>query len=670
MRKKNRSVSLLHFKRWGNKAYSAFSSLHQAVKVCVLSSAYFVSLGTATTLANTPDDVSKKISLDEIEVSAEASEVTMDSELTRIIAIVSKSEIERSSAQSLPQLLETLPGLDVRQRGAYSTQADLSIRAGSFDQVLILLNGVNISDPQTGHNNLNIPISLAAIERIEILEGAGLRYNSEGAFAGAINIVTKIANQNSADVTVSGGSYGYMDMGANIALKQKNISHMVDINATQSDGYRDNTDFDSKRLYYRSVYNDKRTQADFQMGYVDNAYGANGFYSLDYPNQFEQLNSFISSLRVTTGDKIKISPKAYYKRSFDRFELYRDGKNAASWYTGHNYHQTDVWGVGGDINFTSQLGKTNVGIDLRNERIRSNQLGESIDSIAHPKENDIYFTHGKERTNYNSYVNQTFYYNDFVVGSNMLINYNGISEEIKPYFGLDVAYIVNNSLSLKASANQSFRMPTFTELYYNGSTNIGNPDLTQEEAVTYDVGLDYSNNIIRFHISMYYRNGKDIIDWVKKAETDEKWNTMNYSEVRTKGTEMSLNIKPEKAFTALSFWNNLNTSFTYNNSEVKDQEYISRYALDYLKYKYTISSDFILHKQLTLSLMGHYQKRENPTADDAYEPFWQWDANVRWNGEHISPFVQITNVFDKTYYDFNGLPQPGRCVVAGVKFCL
>lgn len=668
MKQQHENRSVLHFSRWGNKSFSAFSSLHRVVKVCVLSSTYFLSLGLPSITAQSTEGTSKNIDLEEVNVDAEANEIAMESELTRIIAVVSKTEIERSSARSLAQLLKSIPGIDVRQRGAHSTQADLSIRAGSFDQVLILLNGINISDPQTGHNNLNIPISLNAIDRIEILEGAGMRYNSEGAFAGAINIVTKKADKTGVSAELTYGDFNFWDTGAEMALKQKNLTHMITLNRTSSDGYKENTDFATQRAHYLSSYEKGNTTADFQLGYIENGFGSNSFYTATYPDQYEEMSNVMSSLKVTTGDKVKISPKAYYKRSYDRFELFRGNENAPSWYTTHNYHQTDVWGVGSDFKLMSKLGATNVGIDYRSERIRSNKLGEDVDPIEHPREDSIYFTKEKQRDNVNGFINHTYYYEDFVVSGNILLNYNSLAEKVSPYLGIDMAYKLNRNLSIKASANESFRMPTFTELYYTGPTNIGNPDLKQESALTFDFGIDYRTPGINAHASVYHRRGKDIIDWVKTDTSQVKWQTMNYSEVNTSGFEFTATLKPEVYLPALSFVDGISTSFTYNNSEVGEQAYISYYALDYLKHKFTVSADFNIYKKLTASFLVQNIKRNNDTdAASKYDPYWLCDASMRWEGDVIMPFVEVSNIFNTTYYDFNHLPQAGRWAMLGIK---
>ena len=135
------------------------------------------------------------VNLSELQVNAAAKKLY--SEMGRILTVIDKTEIKRSAVQSIDQLLDYVSGIDIRQRGKNSTQADISVRGGSFDQVLVMLNGVNITDPQTGHYNLDIPLNLADISRIEILEGSSTRVLGPNAFSGAINIVTENSDRKS-----------------------------------------------------------------------------------------------------------------------------------------------------------------------------------------------------------------------------------------------------------------------------------------------------------------------------------------------------------------------------------------------------------------------------------------------------------------------------------------
>jgi len=154
------SKNCLIFKRWGRKTYSLFSILHQVVKISVLSVSYFLAVPVlSVAMEQDTTEIKMEFNLDEVEVTASRAPVIY-SQVARVLSVIDSREIERAPVQSLQDLLEYVAGVDIRQRGAEGVQADISIRGGSFDQTMILLNGINITDPQTGHHTLNLPVSL------------------------------------------------------------------------------------------------------------------------------------------------------------------------------------------------------------------------------------------------------------------------------------------------------------------------------------------------------------------------------------------------------------------------------------------------------------------------------------------------------------------------------
>ena len=186
----HKGAEMVTFKRWGRKAYSLFSVLKRPVRIGVLLAVYTSLSEPELLLAQTDSSkVSMEYNLDEFEVSAQRAPVAF-SQVARIVSVITREEIEAAPVQSIQELLEYALSVDVRQRGVHGVQADISVRGGSFDQTLILLNGINISDPQTGHHSLNLPVSIKNIQRIEILEGPAARIFGPNAFSGAINIIT------------------------------------------------------------------------------------------------------------------------------------------------------------------------------------------------------------------------------------------------------------------------------------------------------------------------------------------------------------------------------------------------------------------------------------------------------------------------------------------------
>ncbi len=93
--------------------------------------------------------------------------------------------------QSIDELLRYVPGVEVQSRGPMGTQADFTIRGGTFQQVLVILDGIRLNDPLTGHFSSYIPISPAEIDRIEVLKGASSAIYGTEAVGGVIHIISK-----------------------------------------------------------------------------------------------------------------------------------------------------------------------------------------------------------------------------------------------------------------------------------------------------------------------------------------------------------------------------------------------------------------------------------------------------------------------------------------------
>ncbi len=339
-----------------------------------------------------------QIKLSGIDVIAERNKIF--SEMGRVITVINKKDIQRLSMNSIDELLENIPGIDIRNRGISGTQADISMRGGSFDQVLVLLNGVNITDPQTGHYNLDIPLDLADVTRVEVLQGSSARIYGSNAFSGAINIITERKINKELTAQLTGGSYNTFGQSFTGSLGNEKIQSFVSLSHKSSDGFRENTDFKIYNAFSQTVLRTaKAGKFDFQVSYQQKGYGANGFYSLAYPNQFDFTKTIFSALNWSLSKGIfAYNIQAYIRQHHDRFELFRDFENAATWYTSHNYHLTNVTGAKATLSSSTTIGKFTIGIDERNEHILSTVLGKQMpDLVKVPFEKDISFTKSDNR---------------------------------------------------------------------------------------------------------------------------------------------------------------------------------------------------------------------------------------------------------------------------------
>jgi len=648
--------------------------MKQTVKISVLSVAYFVSV-PAISVACEQDttEVKMQYDLDEIEVSAQRSPA-LYSQVARIISVVESREIEATPAESIQDLLGYVVGVDVRQRGAEGVQADVSIRGGTFDQTLILLNGVNITDPQTGHHNLNLPISLNQIERIEVLEGPAARVYGSNAFSGAINIVTKQSDKNSIRLSLGGGSFGLINASLSGSFKTGELSHSITINRKKSDGYTENTDFEISNIFYSNKLKNKKGTFNFQVGASHKGYGANSFYTPKYPNQYEETKTLFSSVKWTSDSKLHLTPVIYWRRHQDRFELFRD--NPASWYKNHNYHLTNVYGVNLNSWIQWKFGKTAFGVEYRSENILSNVLGEDLDSPQNVPGEDATFTKAASRNTISMFFEHAVYFNKWTATAGLMSNY--ISESnlgLNLFPGVDVSYNIVSQLKIFTSYNTSLRMPTFTDLYYSGPTNIGNPNLYPEKSTTLEGGLKLNQNFIQGHFVVFYRQGKDIIDWVK-MDGNKVWQPQNLTKLNSLGTEIQVQFVLQKHF-GNPFPNKLMFSYFNNNLEKVDVDFISNYVLDNLKHKFVGSINQSITKNISADLRVSFQDREGTYTEfiDSrwgnevdYKSFWLADVKVNYNWNELNVFVSVNNIFDLSYNDIGNVIQPGRWIKAGISY--
>lgn len=669
-------AGMLTFKRWGGQKYSLFQALRKQVRIGVLAVTYFLVAGINEAVAQTDSlEVNMEYDLDEIEVSAQRAPVTY-SQVARIISVIEKDQIDAAPVNSLQDLLEYALSVDIRQRGTHGVQADVSVRGGSFDQTLILLNGINLSDPQTGHHNFNLPVSFKSIKRIEVLEGPAARVYGPNAFAGAINIVTEPSDNDALGIDLSYGEHQLRDINLSANKQLGKLSNYLAFNNKASDGYVENTDFETYNLFYHGRLKTDAGRLDMQAGFSNKAFGANSFYTPAYPNQFEETKTTFASVKFDTGNKVHFTPALYWRRHQDRFELFRD--EPASWYKGHNYHMTDVLGTSLNSWFTNALGKTAFGAEFRSENIWSNVLGEPMEEpIDVPGEDGQQFTNSHSRTTVSFFGEHTFYIGQLTVSGGAMANWiSDLNYEWNIYPGVDLSYQVSDPVKLYASFNKSLRMPTFTDLYYNGPTNKGNPSLKPERSTTVEGGLKWNTDFLHLQTGYYHRVGKDLIDWVRESE-DFLWETRNLTEISSNGIEFIASLDVPAMIGQPFFIRKINTNYAYNSLNKAQSDFLSNYVLDNLKHKLVLSVDHQIWKNLQASWNFRFQDRNGSYAqfeDKAYvgeanyESFWLTDLKVYWKTERLQLSCSVANLFDQQYVDLGNIAQPGRWISFGLNY--
>lgn len=675
MRKSIKSSGMaFRFKRFARKKFSVFNSLGKAVTIgvlsgCALASAHAASVNPKekSELQIAPDTL-QEVELDEIVVTATKADLPLNL-ASKQVTLITSIDIERAPVRSIQDMLTHIAGVDVQQRGPHGVQADISLRGGTFDQVAILLNGVNLSNPQTGHYSFDIPINLSDIDHIEIVQGPSSLVYGASAFAGGINIITKKDAHSNAFIEAGAGMHALAEAEARLAVKSQAWLNTISAGYQRSDGYMDNSDYKIANVLWQSQFRTNDAAIDIQAGFNDKKYGANTFYSAAYPHQFDDTKGIFFSVKGESTGKLKLMPQIYWSRHYDTFQLFRDGTpNIPASYKGHNYHRSDVFGANLNMQYASKLGITSFGAEMRNEGILSNVLGKAMsDTIDN-------YTLSDNRTNISFFAEHHFVFDRYTLSVGGLLNHNtALPDQFSFYPSINASFRPISELRLYASWNIATRMPTFTELYYTTPTHIGNTNLEAERSEAFEVGLHYRKNIFRTDLAAFYMRGRNLIDWVKTSP-DALWESRNHTKLDKTGFEASVNLNLTEWLGSQQPLQTFSIGYMHIHQNLLKDELISNYALNYLRNKFTASLQHEIVKNLSLSWNFRWQDRVGtyvryvdlkPAETVHFKPFSVLDAKIAYQWKKMNFFVDANNIFDKKYIDLGNIPQAGFWLSGG-----
>ena len=677
------------WRQYSRRGYSVFASLGRQVKIGVLSVA---TLATVTpVMAETSRMASKETegegeTLHEVQVSGSMAPLTR-LQSARIVSVLTREDIQAAGVQSVNDLLKLASGVDVRQRGGFGIQTDISIDGGTFDQITLLLNGANISNPHTGHLAADLPVSLADIERIEILSGASSRIYGGSAFGGCVNIVTRHDKANTISGGAEGGMHGTVQGDARLALTYGRVSNRLSAGGGRTSGGTENSDWRKGQVYYQGDLTHKDFDLTWQFGFSKKNYGANTFYSAAYPYQYERNERYIMSIGAETKGKFHFTPSVYWNRTYDNFELVRGER------FGENFHMGNVYGAKLGGHFDWLCGKTAVGAEVRNEDILSTNLGkpmEPTEYIGVRGEEGIEYNHHDNRTNVSYNLEHNILLSHWTISAGVIANMNtSVDHRFRFYPGADIAYRPTTEWKIYASYSKGFRLPTFTDLYYKSPTLNGNAGLRPEVNHSMQLGTQYTRQGLSATVRAFYHRGHNMIDWVMYDATDIYHSTS--FNLDNMGIQAEGRLDFTKMFNKDIYLRHLSIGYTYIHQHRRDKIEIfkSNYALEYLRHKLTASLDHKIYAKLSATWSLRWQDRRgayirygntyiDPTTGylrgtstgelTSYRPYATLDIKLQWTDRHWSAYVLATNVTDQRYYDLGNVRQPGAWILAGARF--
>ena len=555
---------------------------------------------------------------------------------SRTISVISAEVIEQSPATNLAELLQQEAGIDIRRQGVNGMQSDLYIRGGSFDQTLLLIDGIKVEDPQTGHHTLNIALPLEVIKRIEIIKGPAARIFGQNAFTGAINIVTKSKDNLKNNVSFQLGSFNQQHSSATLGKSLGNTNLMGHASVNSSDGYRYNTDFNNQNYFLKSSFNTHTNPIDIIATFSERQFGGNQFYAIDAKEQYEETQSSLVGISTSWNrGRLKISPQLYWKRNQD---LYLYIRNRPSVY--RNLHISNKIGAQVNASYDSKLGVTGFGIDVAKVDMNSNRLRD------------------RNRWMGNFFLEHRFSFleDKLDVTPGVAINYFS-KFDFNAFPGIDLGYTINKNFRAYANAGYTYRVPTYNDLYYVGSKDVGNENLVPEKAISEEVGLKYFGKKMTASIAFFNRDSDNLIDYTKENE-DDKWQSNNLKSLNSNGIELQF----ASPFNIGQYTQNFNFGYTYLNEDLKAvRSNFSKYIINSLKHHFTANLRTQFTKNLSQSIVYKYAERATG------ESYGVVDAQLKLMISGLELSISGNNIFNATYVETGIVPMPKGNVLFGLR---
>lgn len=559
------------------------------------------------------------------------------------VEVLDDSIFDLTCYYAIPDAIGSVGGIDVRRRGPEGVQADINIRGSTFEENLVLIDGIRINDPQTGHYNMDLPLSMADVEKVEILKGPASSVYGANSFGGVINIITRKPEGSEIKIYADGGSYDFVNGAVSVTHPIYFINNRFSFDQSRSSGYMPETEFGILSLSDKLAVETPVGTYDFLFGFTKKDYGADSFYSSSFSNEEEHTDTRFFKLDGIIEDKnLMIQPKLFLKRHWDKFILDR---NRPGWQT--NYHTTYSYGGQIDCILEHPFMDVAYGYELSADTIDSTNLQ------THSLTRDGIYIELRSKT-----------------GDDLSINL-GAREDYFSNFGwqfspsVKAAYLPSKDVTLRGSIGRAYRIPTFNDLYYNDAANTGNADLQPESAWSYEAGVDCRTGLLDTSVTVFLRDSYDTIDWIRYSAAD-RWRSSNIGSVRTVGLELSLELLPRRTWTS-SPVEAAFLKYTALDSYAK-HDYLSKYALDYLKQHIATGIEFEIGG-FKNSWVLNFKKRVGDSGYLTTDTKISKEI-VRKSRLSAEAFLDISNLFDIDYSEQSDVRMPGRWIKCGsrVKF--
>ncbi|GMV53786.1 MAG: TonB-dependent receptor [Chlorobi bacterium] len=594
----------------------------------------------------------------------------------RSISVLTADDINALPVQSVDELLRFIPGIEIQSRGPLGTQSDISIRGSTFNQVLVMVDGMRVNDPLTGHYSAYLPVSLAEVHHIEVLRGPAAALYGVDAVGGVINIVTHTfaPEQSRMDTTrvmagIGAGEHGLFHGDAGVLHIQGNSLVSGGLQTNTSTGFKvtstdNNGDF-TMQTASASVRNSiaDNWEAAIRLGTDARDFDAQHYYSASTQDQSRETvtSLWLQTMLQHSGSSSNTRFDVSYKRLTDRFQF-----NPT--FSSTNLHTTQM------VNFL---------VNSAQEVTNAITLGWGLQADYR----DIKST---DRGNHSAvhggvYATAQLHINNLVANGSIRTDADeNYGLELTPQLSASYSF---GSISLRSSIARGVRGADFTERYVSHNLpgiltpnrNYGNPDLDAESSWTWDAGFDwYAAAWMHYHVSVFRRTSSNLIDYILvNSNTIEHRNKLapdttylypeNLAAVTISGLE-------GEVAGLVVVGGGLTADYSVG-LRLSDTKAVDGIISKYLSTASPVVGSAIVNLKVagtTLSLQTLYKKHSDEFMSTLYPKspteYTIANASLRYR---LSPaaecFVLATNMFNTPYEDIPGVEMPARWISGGIK---
>ncbi len=630
-----------------------------------------------------------KIKLEEIVVTATRYEEEL-SDVPAYITVITEEDIKNSPARNIPDLLKTESAIHVYDTGG--NQRNISVDLRGFGETaslntLVLVDGRRINQADlSGVDWFQIPIE--RVKKIEIIRGGrGSVLYGDNASGGVINIITKRGDALAGGAEVAGGSYGTFKSNAYASGVLNNLSGYISAGYLTSDGYRDNSDTDSRDIGIRTDYALKDSiNLDFSFGYHKDKTGLPGALKdsdfqagrsrtdSTHPHDFIDVEDYYFQLSPEfsfPGDSLFKIDMSYRKRSFLAFSSGDFGN-----FTGDSELKTVI--VSPHVLLKTAIGKSRNSLSLGFDYQKSdNEI--TNDSLFFGSRTIGNFDLTKE--NYGLYI-----HNEIAVTESLRLS--GGYRHDRAEFTFDPAKPDNTSMEENLytagvnyifikksyayfSFSRSFRYPVIDELY-SFFTNTVNTNLVPQTSDNYEVGVRYYlYDSVYAHLNLF------------RIDTDEEifFNPVSFQNenfdgaTRRDGAEIS-------AWARTTEWLALKTAYTYTDAKIRGGMFQRKKIPNVPQHTASFEALFSFGNGLTFVLDAVYIGNRPFVSDfsnsfDDQKSYTVFNSKIQYQWKSLTAFLDIYNLADKEYSEYGSVsafpaekaiyPSPERNFLAGLK---